>query len=154
MLFGLHFKWNTLYITKYRLSTAMGELSWRSEGATRNPAQNQMHKNGKAKKKKSQNCPCNRPRRPTELRDVDDLKFFTQLAQRWWWGCQPYASAALYPQERLVNPKATVRLKGLGQLKNAITSSWQEMKIKKHVRQDIYSDFHNIFTLQWCFLLR
>jgi hypothetical protein len=56
---------------------------------------------------------------------------FRQSAHRWWWGCWPYALAALYPQGRFlvfisvrgwVNPKAIVRLEWLSQLKNSMTS--------------------------------
>jgi hypothetical protein len=42
--------------------------------------------------------PCNRPRRPTGLWDVETPTFSRQSAHRWRW-CQPYAPAALYPQE-------------------------------------------------------
>jgi hypothetical protein len=44
-------------------------------------------------------CPCNRPWRPIGLWDVEAPTFSRQSAHRWWWGCQPYALAALYPQE-------------------------------------------------------
>jgi hypothetical protein len=43
--------------------------------------------------------PCNRPWRPIRLWDVEAPTFSRQSAHRWRWGCQPYAPAALYPQE-------------------------------------------------------
>jgi hypothetical protein len=58
--------------------------------------------------------------------DIDDPTFSKLLTHRWRWGCQPWAPAALYPTGRIlvfisvsgwVNPRATVRLWGLGQLK-------------------------------------
>jgi hypothetical protein len=73
--------------------------------------------------------PCNRPWRPIGLWDVKDPTLSRQSAHRWRLGCQPYASAALYPPERLVisvgssvNPRVIVRLKGLGKLKTSVTA--------------------------------
>jgi hypothetical protein len=52
--------------------------------------------------------------------------FCRQLADRWRYGCQPYAPTAFYTQEDSwysfllrdwVDPRVTVRLEGLGQLK-------------------------------------
>jgi hypothetical protein len=43
--------------------------------------------------------PCNSPRRPIELWDVEAPTFSRQSAQRWRWGYQPYASAAFCFQE-------------------------------------------------------
>jgi hypothetical protein len=43
--------------------------------------------------------PCNRPWRPIGLWDVEAPTFSRQSAHRWWWGRQPHAPAALYPQE-------------------------------------------------------
>jgi hypothetical protein len=43
--------------------------------------------------------PCGRPWRPIVLWDVKAPTFSRQSAHRWWWSCQPYASAALYPQK-------------------------------------------------------
>jgi hypothetical protein len=69
---------------------------------------------------------------PIGLWDVENTTFSRQSAHRWRWGRQPYAPAALYPPGRFlvlisvrgwVDPKATVRLKWLGQLKYPITSS-------------------------------
>jgi hypothetical protein len=36
---------------------------------------------------------------PTGVEAVEASTFFRQSAHRWRWGCQPYAPAALYPQE-------------------------------------------------------
>jgi hypothetical protein len=41
----------------------------------------------------------NRQRRSMRLSDVKGPIFSRQSAHRWRWGCQPYALAALYPQE-------------------------------------------------------
>jgi hypothetical protein len=43
--------------------------------------------------------PCNRPWRPLALWDVEAPTFSRHSAHRWRWGCQPYAPAALCPQE-------------------------------------------------------
>jgi hypothetical protein len=43
--------------------------------------------------------PCNRPRRAVGSWDVEDPTFSRQSTHRRWWGCQPYAPTALYPQE-------------------------------------------------------
>jgi hypothetical protein len=43
--------------------------------------------------------PCNRPWRPIGLWDVEAPTFSRQSAHWWRWGCQPYALAALYPQQ-------------------------------------------------------
>jgi hypothetical protein len=40
-----------------------------------------------------------RPWRPIRLWDVEAPAFSSKSAHRWRWGCQPYAPAALYPQE-------------------------------------------------------
>jgi hypothetical protein len=65
------------------------------------------------------------------LWDVEAPTFSRQSAHRWQWGCQPYAPAALYPDEDFwhafllrgwVDSKAIVLLKGLGQLENPVTS--------------------------------
>jgi hypothetical protein len=47
----------------------------------------------------SENYPCNRPWRPIGLWDVEAPTFSRHSSHRWRWGCQPYAQAALYPQE-------------------------------------------------------
>jgi hypothetical protein len=69
---------------------------------------------------------------------------FGQSAHRWRWGCQPHAPTALYPQEESwysfllrgwVDPRAPVRLEGLGQLKNSINSSGTEPAIYRLVAQ-------------------
>jgi hypothetical protein len=74
----------------------------------------------------------NRPWRPIGLWNVEASKFSRHSAHRWRWGCQPYASAALYSPERFlvlisvrgwVEPRAIVRLEGLGHWKNPMTSS-------------------------------
>jgi hypothetical protein len=40
-----------------------------------------------------------RPWRPTELWDVEAPTLSRQSGHRWWWGCQSYTPAALYPHE-------------------------------------------------------
>jgi hypothetical protein len=42
---------------------------------------------------------CNKPWRPVGFWDVEAPIFCRQHAHRWRWGCQPYAPAALHPQE-------------------------------------------------------
>jgi hypothetical protein len=49
--------------------------------------------------KKRWSYPCSRPWRPIGLCDVEALTLSRQSAHRWRWYCQPYAPAALYPQE-------------------------------------------------------
>jgi hypothetical protein len=76
----------------------------------------------------------NRPWTSIGLWDVDAPTIFRQSAHRWRWD-QPYAPGALYPQERFlvlisvrgwVDPRAIVRLEGLGQLKksNELIEDW------------------------------
>jgi hypothetical protein len=74
----------------------------------------------------------NRPWRPIGLWDVEAPTFSRQSAHRWRWGCQLHAPAALYCPGRFlvlisvrswVDPRAIVRLEGLGQFKNPMTSS-------------------------------
>jgi hypothetical protein len=75
--------------------------------------------------------PCNRPWRLIGLWDVEVPTVSRQSAHRWRWGRQPYAPAALYAPARFlvlisvrgwVDPRAIVRLEGLGQFKNPMTS--------------------------------
>jgi hypothetical protein len=63
----------------------------------------------------------NRPWRPRGLWDVEAPIFSGQSAHIWRWGCQPYAPAAIYPQENSWYSfllEVIVRLEGLGQVKN------------------------------------
>jgi hypothetical protein len=50
-------------------------------------------------KNKRENYACNKPWRPIGMWGVEAPTFSRQSAHRWRWGCQPYAPAALYPQE-------------------------------------------------------
>jgi hypothetical protein len=69
------------------------------------------------------------------LWDVEAPTFSWKSAHRWRWGCQPYGSAALYPQGTFlvlisikgwVDPRAIGRLEGLGPLKNPVITSGLE----------------------------
>jgi hypothetical protein len=77
-----------------------------------------------------------RPWSPKGLWNVEVPIFSIKSAQKWW-GCQPYAPAALYRLGRFLvlvsvtsgaDLEATVRLEGLGQLKNPMESSGVESK--------------------------
>jgi hypothetical protein len=75
---------------------------------------------------------CNRPWRPIGLCDVEAPIFSRQSAHRWRWACRPYAPAGrhlppgiflvLISVRGLVELRAIVRLEGLGELKNPLTS--------------------------------
>jgi hypothetical protein len=75
-----------------------------------------------------QSYPCNRPWRSIGSWDVEAIIFSRQSEHKWWWGCQLYAPAALYPAGRSLvliyvrgwdDPRATVPLEVLSQLKQS-----------------------------------
>jgi hypothetical protein len=86
-----------------------------------------------AYKRNRQSYPCNRPRRPIGLWDVEASIFPRLSGHIRRWGCQPYAPTGrrLLPGRSLVlisvrgwvDTKAIVWLEGLGELKNPMTSS-------------------------------
>jgi hypothetical protein len=78
--------------------------------------------------------------RPCRLWDVEARTSSRQSAHRWGWGCQPYAPVALYIPGRFlvlisvrgwVDHRAIVRLEGLGQLKNQMTSRIEPATLKQ-----------------------
>jgi hypothetical protein len=76
-------------------------------------------------KKKKVNNPCNRPWRPIRLWDVEAPTFSRQSAHRWRCLSALRAGRPLPPGRFLVlisDLRAIVRLEGLGQFKNAMTS--------------------------------
>jgi hypothetical protein len=75
--------------------------------------------NDKTNSYSKESCTCNRLWRSIGLWGVEVPTFSTQSSHRQRWGCQPYAPAALYPQERFlvlisvkgwVDPRVIVRL--------------------------------------------
>jgi hypothetical protein len=81
-------------------------------------------------KLKIRSYPCNRTWRPIGLRDVEAPTFSRQSTHRWRWSFHPYAPAAIQPPGRFlvvisvrgwVDPRAIMRLKWLGKLKNIMT---------------------------------
>jgi hypothetical protein len=76
-------------------------------------------------KKIGKTYPCNRSWRPIGLWDVEAPIFSRQSAHRWRWGRQPHTPAALYLPGRflvLISVRGRLRLEGLCQLKNSMTS--------------------------------
>jgi hypothetical protein len=74
------------------------------------------------------------PWNPKGLWNVE-VPIFSKKSVQKWWGCQPYAPAALYRLWRFLvlvsvtsgaDLEATIRLEGLGQLKNLMKSSGVE----------------------------